>query len=88
MENEPQAKALQLLNAISVEAAAHRHAAELRGEFGQLRTAMRAGFNRVDLRLGNLETRVEHLETDVHAVKTDLRSFRDEFERRIEPLER
>jgi archaellum component FlaC len=52
-----------------------------------LRNEMRLGFSRVDRRLGNIENRVEHLETEVHDVKIDLRSFRNEFERRIAPLE-
>jgi archaellum component FlaC len=54
---------------------------ELRGELSELRAEVRVGFNRVDRRLGRLETRVER-------VDNDLASFRGEFERRIAPLER
>jgi predicted nucleic acid-binding Zn-ribbon protein len=82
MEDEAQAKILQLLDVISVEVAANRNdTSELRGE-------MRAGFGRVERRLGNLEIRVENVETELRVVQTDLRSFRGEFERRIAPLER
>ena len=67
MENEAQVKILQLLDVISVEVAANRT------ETSELRTEMRAGFNRVDRRLGNLETRVENVETELRVVQTDLR---------------
>jgi hypothetical protein len=81
MENdrEMQLKILSLVDTLSVELASMRN--EVRGEFSELRTEVRTGFQRVDRGLGNLENRVENLETD-------LRSFRGEFERRIEPLER
>lgn len=89
MEDEAQAKILQLLDGISVEVAANRN------ETSELRNAMRAGFGRVERRLGNLENRVENVETelqivesDLRTVQTDLRSFRGEFERRVAPLER
>ncbi len=82
MENEAQAKILQLLDVISVEVAANRT------ETSELRNEMRAGFGRVERRLGNLEIRVEGVETELKMVQTDLRSFRGEFERRIAPLER
>ena len=103
MENETQAKILQLLDVISVEVAATRtelrdefrreiggpgsEIGGLRGEIGGLRSEMRTGFNRVERRLGNLETRVENVETELQSVQTDLRAFRGEFERRIAPLE-
>lgn len=85
-----QAKMFQLLDVIAVEVAAHRvetakQNADLRSE---LRTEMHSGFNRVERRLGNLETRVENIETNVAVLGADLRSFRGEFERRITPLER
>jgi len=97
VDDDVQAKVLQLLDVISVEVAATR--TELRAEFrseigglrneiGGLRNEMRTGFDSVDRRLGNLETRVENLETEVQGVKVDLRSFRGEFERRVAPLER
>jgi hypothetical protein len=75
MEDPTQAKILQLLDVISVEVAANR------SETADLRNEMRAGFNRVEHRLGILEIRVEN-------VKTELRDFRGEFERRIALLER
>jgi hypothetical protein len=93
MENEAQAKILQLLDVISVEVAANRGETsslgnELHTEMSSLRKEMRAGFGRVDRRLGNLENRVENVETELRIVQTDLRSFRGEFERHIAPLER
>ena len=75
MEDEALAKILQLLDVIAVEVAASRT------DTSELRDELRAGFSRVERRLGNIEIRVETLETD-------LRSFRGEFERRIAPLER
>jgi len=75
MEDEAKAKILQRLDVISVEVAANRN------ETSELRSEMRAGFGRVERRLGNIEVRVE-------TVETELRSFRGEFERRIVPLER
>jgi len=82
MEDEAQAKILQLLDVISVEVAANRN------DTSELRDEMRAGFGRVERRLGNLEIRVENVEKELRVVQTDLRSFRGEFERRIAPLER
>jgi len=88
VENEAQAKILQLLDVISVEVAANRT------DTSELRNEMRSGFGRVERRLGNLQIRVENVEielrivqTDLRTVQTDLRSFRGEFERRIAPLE-
>jgi len=89
MESETEAKILRLLDVISVEVAANRNelrnvesglSSELHREISGLRIEMRSGFNRVERRLGNLETRVE-------GVETGLRSFRAEFERRITSLE-
>jgi hypothetical protein len=85
MEDNIQAKILQLLDVISVEVAANRNQTtqlgeEMRSEFASVRHEMRGGFDRVDRRLGNLEDRVETLETEV-------RDFRGEFERRIAQLE-
>jgi hypothetical protein len=82
VEDETQAKILQLLDVISVEVAATRTELcdEFRREIGGLRNETRRGFERVDHRLGNLEIRVENVETE-------LRDFRGEFERRIAPLE-
>jgi hypothetical protein len=71
MEDEAQAKILQLPDVISVEVAADRD--DIRNETSSLRKEMRAGFGRVERRLGNLEIRVENVETE-------LRSFRGEFE--------
>jgi septation ring formation regulator EzrA len=82
MEDEVQTKILQLLDVISVEVAANRNVTS------ELRDEMRAGFGRVERRLGNLQIRVENVETELRVVQTDLRSFRGEFERRIAPLER
>lgn len=89
MEDEKATKVLQLLDVISVEVAANRN------ETAELRSEMRAGFARVERRLGNVEVRVETLETELRSVETGLRSlgtevrsFRGEFERRISPLER
>ncbi len=92
MKKQTEEKILQLLDVISVEVAANRNEttelrSELRSETTSLRTEMRAGFDRFDRGLGNLETRVESLETEVHEMKVDLRDFRGEFERRIAPLE-
>jgi archaellum component FlaC len=78
MNREVVAKILQMLDVISVEVVTTKN--ELRAEMSELRDEVRVGFNRVDRRLGRLETRVEHIETD-------LGSFRGEFERRIAPLE-
>ena len=96
MSDETQSKVLQLLDVISVAVAATRQETAanseaivaMRQETAELRTDMRAGFGRVERRLGNLEVRVETIEGDVEVVKTELRSFRREFERRIAPLER
>lgn len=71
MEDEAQAKILQLPDVISVEVAANRD--DIRNETSSLRKEMRAGFGRVERRLGNLEIRVENVETE-------FRSFRGEFE--------
>jgi hypothetical protein len=96
MSDETEAKILALLDVIAIEVGADRNdtraldakvtslsvdVAANRAETTELRMEMRGGFNRVDRRLGNLETRVE-------GVETELRLFRGEFERRIAPLER
>jgi hypothetical protein len=89
MSDETQNKVLKLLDVISVEVAAtrqdtaanSREIVAMRQETADLRTEMRAGFGRVERRLGHIEVRVE-------TVETELRSFRGEFERRIAPLER
>ena len=85
MEDNIQAKILQLLDVISVEVAANRNQTtqlgeEMRSESASVRHEMCGGFDRVDRRLGNLKNRVETLETEV-------RDFRGEFECRIAPLE-
>jgi len=69
MEDETTTKVLQLLDVISVEVAANRN------ETSELRTEMRAGFGRVERRLGNLEVRVETVETDLRSLKTDVQSL-------------
>jgi hypothetical protein len=74
-----QQKILVLLDLLAVQVAETRE--ELRDEIGTLRHEVRSGFERVDRRMGRLETRVE-------SIKTEQRSFRREFERRIAPLER
>jgi archaellum component FlaC len=97
MNSEAETKIIQMLDVISVEVVTTKNElraeiagskdelrgelSELRGELSELRAEVRVGFNRVDRRLGRLETRVEHIESD-------LGSFRGEFERRIAPLER
>ena len=96
MSDETQHKILQLLDVISVEVAATRQETaansraivSMRDETGELRTEMRSGFARVDRRLGNVETRLERVETESAATRADLRDFRQEFERRVAPLER
>jgi hypothetical protein len=70
MEDEAQAKILQLVNVISVEVSANRI------DTSELSEEMRAGFGRVERRLGNLEVRVENVETELRTVQTDLRSSR------------
>ncbi len=103
MQQRALAKIIELLDVISVEVGANRNETaelraelrnetgglrnELRNETAELRKEMRTGFDRVDRRLGKLETRVEDLETEVKAQRVELRSFRGEFERRIAPLE-
>ncbi len=100
MNGDMQTKVFQLLDVIAVEVAAHR--VETAKQNVDLRTEMHSGFNRIDHRLGSLETRVENIETRVENIETrventetnvvslgaELRSFRGEFERRITPLER
>ena len=93
MNGDMQTKVFQLLDVIAVEVAAHR--VETAKQNVDLRTEMHSGFNRIDHRLGSLETRVENIETRVENTETnvvslgaELRSFRGEFERRITPLER
>lgn len=89
MSDETQNKVLQLLDVISVEVAATRQETAanseaivaMREETAELGTEMRAGFGRVERRLGHIEVRVE-------TVETELRSFRGEFERRVAALER
>ena len=93
MSEGTEAKTLHLLGVISAEVLANRgdtaelradlrsESAGFRSEPAQLRKEVRAGFTRVDRRLGNLETRVE-------PVETELRSFRGEFELRVALLER
>jgi hypothetical protein len=77
--DETQLQILTLLDTLAIEVAESR--LELRGEMASLHTDMRTGLERVDRRLGNLETRVETIETEQ-------RSFRREFERRVAPVER
>jgi hypothetical protein len=77
MEDEAQAKILQFLDVIFVEVAANRGErsslrSELHLETSSLRDEMRAGFGRVERRLGNLENRVKDVETELRVVQTDL----------------
>jgi predicted nucleic acid-binding Zn-ribbon protein len=80
MEDQAQAKILQLLDVISVEVAANR------ADTAELRDEVRSGFGRVERRLGNLENRVENLEDRVTGLGNEIHAFRGEFERRIAPL--
>jgi hypothetical protein len=79
MKDDRFEKIFRLLDVISIEVAAGRN--ELRSETADIRKEMRAGFGRVERRLGNLETRVE-------GVESEMRSFRGEFDRRLTALER
>ncbi|HEY5020897.1 MAG TPA: hypothetical protein VII30_00275 [Gemmatimonadaceae bacterium] len=66
MEDEARAKILQFLDVISVEVAANRN------ETSELRSEMRAGFGRVERRLGNIEVRVETVETELRSFRGDV----------------
>ena len=82
MQRETEAKILGLLDVISVPVAGNDR------KISEWQSDMRRSFGRVDRRLGYLEHRVESSETEVGAVTTGLRDFRDQFVRRIAPLER
>jgi len=69
---------LQLLDTLAVEVAAGRN--DIHGLDAKV-TGLDAKVDGLDRRLGRVETRVE-------GVETELRLFRNEFERRISPLER
>ncbi len=89
MNEETENKMLALLDVISVEVAASRvdigrldaKVASLDAGLTSLNTQVISGFERVERRLGHLETRVEDVEIEA-------RLFRKEFERRVAPLER
>jgi septal ring factor EnvC (AmiA/AmiB activator) len=69
VEDETTTKVLQLLDVIYVEVAANRI------DTAELRSEMRAGFDRVERRLGHVEVRVETVETDLRSLETEVRSI-------------
>ena len=61
---------------------------------GDLGVEMRSGFEKLDRRLGNVETRVENIETRVEVIETrvevietDVRAIRHDTHRRLTELE-
>jgi archaellum component FlaC len=81
MNGDMQTKVFQLLDVIAVEVAAHR--VETAKQNVDLRTEMHSGFNRIDHRLGSLETRVENIETRVENIETRV----ENIETRVENIE-
>jgi hypothetical protein len=89
MNEETGTRILAMLDLVATEVSAN--SSDIRGlkaEVAATRSDLRAldakvtsGFERVERRLGHLETRVEDVETEA-------RLFRTEFERRVAPLER
>jgi archaellum component FlaC len=77
-DDEPLQKIFGLLDALSVQVGTTQ--AEMHAGFARLEAKVDAGFDRVERRLGNLETRVEGIETE-------FRAFREETERRVTLLE-
>ena len=99
MDNEAQARILQLLDVISVEVAAGRNdtrrlEAKVTGLDAKVTgldakvTGLDAKVTGLDAKVDRLERRLGRVETRVEGVETELRLFRHEFERRIAPLER
>ncbi len=92
MSDETQTKMLALLYMISVEVAASR------GDIGRLDakvssldakvTSLDAKVTGLEVKVDRLDTRLSRLETRVEGIETDILDFRDEFERRVSPLER
>jgi hypothetical protein len=82
VNEETENKVLALLDVISVEVAASRvDIGRLDSKVASLNAQVTSGFERVERRLGHLETRVADVEIEA-------RLFRKEFERRVAPLER
>jgi len=81
MNGDMQTKVFQLLDVIAVEVAAHR--VETAKQNVDLRTEMHSGFNRIDHRLGSLETRVGNIETRVENIETRV----ENIETRVENIE-
>ena len=81
MNGDMQTKVFQLLDVIAVEVAAHR--VETAKQNVDLRTEMHSGFNRIDHRLGSLETRVGNIETRVENIETRV----ENIETRVENTE-
>ena len=84
-EDDQLQRIFSLLDVLSVQVSATQAGVdslreETRSGVGALREETRNGFERVERRLGNLETRVEGIETD-------LRAFRNETNRRVSSLE-
>ncbi len=100
MNEETQLRIFNLLDVLAVEIVESRK--DINERIDSLQTEMRQGFDRLERRLGNVETRVEGLEDAVEGLETrfegleigverltiEQRSFRQEFELRIAPLER
>ena len=83
--DDVQAKVLQLLDVISIEVAAGRNdtaelRAELRSETTGIRKEMRAGFGRVDRRLGNLEPALKMWKPSFESSKPIFESSKPIFE--------
>ncbi len=86
MNEDTGTRILKLLDVLSVNVAQGH--AELRNDIrgldakvNDLDAKIGNGFERVERRLGKLESRIENVETEG-------REFRKEFERRVAPLER
>ena len=87
-EDDQLQRIFSLLDVLSVQAGATHAGVDA------LREETRNGFERVERRLGNVETRLEgverrlgNVETRVEGVETELRAFRNETNRRVSSLE-
>jgi trimeric autotransporter adhesin len=92
MNDETGTKILKLLDVISIEVAAGRN--DIRSIDAKV-TSLDAKVTSLDAKVTSLDAKVERIdyrlcrvETRVEDVETGLRSFRQEFERRVAPLER